>query len=224
MPSLSAARLLAADAETRVRFRPNANWYGTVSAGIRFRAWDRTNFGNGDEVTMTAAGGSAPFSLASETASITVTPVNDPPAFVDGADQTVGENAGPQTVTHWATGVAAGPANEANQTLSFVVVSNSNPALFAAGPAVDPLTGNLSYTPAANTYGAVTIELILMDNGGTAGGGKKHLVAARVVPRRTRPSFLGGREKRNGRVGHTSPAPSRCARTRSDQLGRAFPG
>ena len=89
VPSLSAARLLAADAQTRIRFRPNANWYGTVSAGIRFRAWDRTNFGNGDEVTMTAAGGSTPFSLASETASITVTPINDPPVnAVPGAQAT----------------------------------------------------------------------------------------------------------------------------------------
>ncbi len=41
-PSATTARLLAADANTYVRFVPNANWNGTVSTGITFRAWDQT--------------------------------------------------------------------------------------------------------------------------------------------------------------------------------------
>ncbi len=42
-PSAAAARLLAADANTSVRFVPNANWNGTVASGLTFRAWDRTS-------------------------------------------------------------------------------------------------------------------------------------------------------------------------------------
>ena len=38
----STARLLAADANTSVRFVPDANWSGTVTNGITFHAWDQT--------------------------------------------------------------------------------------------------------------------------------------------------------------------------------------
>ena len=80
---------------------------------------------------------------------ITVTPVNDAPSFTKGADQTVLEDAGAQTVSGWATAISAGPANESGQTVSFVVTDNTNTALFAAGPAVAS-NGTLTYTPAAN--------------------------------------------------------------------------
>lgn len=41
--SASTARLLTADAMTRVRFVPNANYNGTVNDGITFAAWDGTS-------------------------------------------------------------------------------------------------------------------------------------------------------------------------------------
>ncbi|MEQ1829122.1 MAG: DUF4347 domain-containing protein, partial [Pirellula sp.] len=40
--SESNARLLAADADNRLYFQPNANYNGTVAAAITFRAWDRS--------------------------------------------------------------------------------------------------------------------------------------------------------------------------------------
>ncbi|MBL0030601.1 MAG: hypothetical protein IPO95_16690 [Rhodanobacteraceae bacterium] len=43
---------------------------------------------------------------------ITATPVNDAPSFTKGGDQTVLEDAGPQTVNPWATAISAGPADE----------------------------------------------------------------------------------------------------------------
>ena len=67
---------------------------------------------------------------------ITVDPVNDAPSFVKGANQTVVEDAGAQTVNPWATALTKGPANESGQTLSFVITANTNTALFSAGPAV----------------------------------------------------------------------------------------
>ena len=54
---------------------------------------------------------------ATQTFNITVTPVNDAPSFTKGADQTVLEDAGAQTVTGWATAISAGPANESGQTV-----------------------------------------------------------------------------------------------------------
>ncbi|HPE71425.1 MAG TPA: Ig-like domain-containing protein [Candidatus Competibacter sp.] len=101
---------------------------------------------------------------------INVTAVNDAPSFTKGADQTVLEDAGAQTVNPWATGISAGPANEAGQTLTFNITGNTNPGLFSAGPAISS-AGVLTYTPAANANGSATITVTLSDNGGTANGG-----------------------------------------------------
>ncbi len=95
---------------------------------------------------------------------ITVTPVNDAPSFTKGPDQTVLENAGAQTVNPWATGISAGPTDEAGQTLTFNLTGNTNPSLFSPGPAISP-TGVLTYTPAANASGSATITVTLSDNG-----------------------------------------------------------
>jgi large repetitive protein len=107
---------------------------------------------------------------APQTFTINVTAVNDVPSFTKGADQAILEDAGPQTVNPWATALSAGPADEASQTLSFNITSNTNPSLFSAAPVVSA-TGVLTYTPAANANGVATITLNIMDNGGTANGG-----------------------------------------------------
>ncbi|BAZ13172.1 hypothetical protein NIES4071_50110 [Calothrix sp. NIES-4071] len=74
------ARLLAADVNTRVYFRPNANYTGSISNAISFRAWDQTSGVAGGLADASINGGSTAFSTATDTASITVsnpTPVND---------------------------------------------------------------------------------------------------------------------------------------------------
>jgi hypothetical protein len=106
---------------------------------------------------------------ANQTFSITVMPVNDAPSFIKGADETVLEDAGAQTINGWATAISSGPADEAAQLLSFNV-SNNNNALFSSQPAIDN-AGNLSFTPAVDVNGTATIMISIMDNGGTANGG-----------------------------------------------------
>jgi hypothetical protein len=54
-PDVTAARLLAADANTFVRFVPNADWNGTVANGITFHAWDQTSGAHGDTVDITSS-------------------------------------------------------------------------------------------------------------------------------------------------------------------------
>src|SRR6185436_17964828 len=107
---------------------------------------------------------------APQTFSIVVASVDDAPSFTKGADQTVLEDAGAQTVVGWASGISAGPANESAQTVSFEVTANTNPALFSTGPAVSA-GGDLTYTPAANANGSATITIRAHDDGGTANGG-----------------------------------------------------
>ena len=76
--SAASALLLAADANTRLYFRPNANFDGDST--ITFRAWDQTSGAAGTKVDTTINGGTTAFSTATDTATIDVTPVNDAPS------------------------------------------------------------------------------------------------------------------------------------------------
>src|SRR5207237_3524271 len=105
---------------------------------------------------------------ASQTFTITVTPVNDVPSFTKGANQVVLEDAVPQSIA-WATAISAGPANESAQTLNFIV-SNSSNVLFSAQPQISA-TGTLTFTAAPNVNGLATVTVQLHDNGGIADGG-----------------------------------------------------
>lgn len=101
--------------------------------------------------------------------SLHISPVNDAPSFAAGGSQTVAEDAGPQTVTGWASAISAGPGNESGQSVSFVL-SSDNGALFSVQPAVSP-AGTLTYTPAVDASGTAHVTVRLVDNGGTANGG-----------------------------------------------------
>jgi hypothetical protein len=114
-------------------------------------------------------GGLAAFSTASETATITVNPVNDAPSFTKGADSSAIAGAPAQTVNNWATSISQGPANESTQTVSFNL-SNDNNTLFTVQPAIDA-AGNLTYTPASGVSGIATVTATLKDNGGIDNNG-----------------------------------------------------
>src|SRR5690606_2765431 len=99
------------------------------------------------------------------------------------------EDAGPQTVSGWATGISPGPANEADQTVSFNIVSVSNPSLFSTLPAISP-TGTLTYTPAPNANGSALITVSLSDNGGGANTSATKTFQISVTPVNDAPSFI----------------------------------
>jgi hypothetical protein len=103
------------------------------------------------------------------TFNVTVGPVNDAPSFTAGPDQTVLSVAGAQTVPGWATSILSGPGDESPQNITFSV-TNDNPGLFAAQPAVAP-NGRLIYTPNLLAIGTATVTIRAQDNGGTANGG-----------------------------------------------------
>ena len=81
--SNTSALLLAADANTRVYFQGNANFSGTVADGLTFRAWDQTSGTAGTKVTTATNGGTSAFSSATDTASVTVSAVNDNPVVTN---------------------------------------------------------------------------------------------------------------------------------------------
>lgn len=115
-------------------------------------------------VTVTDAGGLT----ASRSFNVTVGPVNDAPSFAKGANQTVVQNPGPQSVSGWATNVSPGPANESGQTVSFEVTGPT--WHFASAPAISP-GGTLTYTPAPGASGTFAFDVRVRDSGGTANGG-----------------------------------------------------
>ena len=139
----------------------------TLASDGGFTYQPNADFNGADSFTYTVSDGQG--GTATATVSLTVAAVNDAPTFTKGADQTVQENAGPQSVANWATAISRGPADESGQAVSFTLTSN-NPALFAVLPAVAS-DGGLIFTPAANASGSATVTVVLRDNGGTTNGG-----------------------------------------------------
>ncbi len=101
---------------------------------------------------------------------VTAQPTNQAPSFTKGANVVLLEDTSPQTFSNWATNISAGPANDAWQTVAFIVTNNNN-SIFSTQPAINP-TGNLSLALAANANGAATVTVRLQDNGGIANGGQ----------------------------------------------------
>jgi uncharacterized delta-60 repeat protein len=149
---VAANDVIPAASIANLTFVPVADWFGDSSLG-----W---NGFDGIDYAATAA-----------TLDITINPVNDAPSFTRGTDQTVAEDAGLQTVAGWASGMNLGPANELPDQAGTFVVSSSNTTLFPTSPEINAVTGDLTFTPAANIFGSATITVQLQDDGGTANGG-----------------------------------------------------
>ena len=147
-PAISSAGLLSYTAA------PNANGTATITVELQDNGGTA---GGGDDT-------SAPQSFT-----ITITPVNDAPSFVKGADPiAVVEDSGLTTLIGWATAISAGPTDETGQALTFNLTGNTNAALFAVLPAIDPTTGTLTFTLQPNVSGTTTLTWTLSDNGGGA--------------------------------------------------------
>ncbi len=160
----------------RVRFVPNAN-DGTTGS-ITFRAWDRKIGSAGTKVSTATNGGSSAFSTATESASITVTAVNDAPVATNlNAAQTYTEdtqldlsdivisdvNSANVTATLTLSNVAAGSLNTAT---SGSVTSTYAAGIWSASGAVadvNSLLAGLTFTPSLNFNSAFTIATSVSD-------------------------------------------------------------
>ena len=126
----------------------------------------------------------------SVTVNVTITDVNDIPSFTKGAEQSVLEDCGAQTVNAWATSISKGADNESGQTITFTV-SNNNNGLFSAQPAVSA-TGVLTYTPAANANGSATVTVSLKDSGDGTNTSASQTFTITVAAVNDAPSFTKG--------------------------------
>lgn len=79
------------DSTYQIRFVPDADFNG--SATITFRAWDRSGDTAGSIADTAISGGTSAYSVATDTASITVDPVNDSPVVSVNMGLTLNEGA-----------------------------------------------------------------------------------------------------------------------------------
>jgi hypothetical protein len=89
-PALTTDSLLleATDPNTRIYCQPSANFNGTVSTAITFRAWDTTTGTSGTTADTSANGGTTAYSTETDTASLTITAVDDAPSPISTARTT----------------------------------------------------------------------------------------------------------------------------------------
>ena len=97
-------------------------------------------------------------------------PVNDAPSFTAGANQTVLEDAGAQSIAGWATAMSPGPAErvvtEPSASPPAPTSRLSSPSSRRSQPPERSPT-----PPPPNANGLATITVTALDNGGTANGG-----------------------------------------------------
>ncbi|HYF34376.1 MAG TPA: choice-of-anchor M domain-containing protein, partial [Prosthecobacter sp.] len=123
------------------------------------------NFAGSDSFTYTVVdehGGSA-----TGTVNVTITPVNDMPTFVKGANPAhPSGTTGAQNIPNWATAITDGDA-DVDQALTFNVSVVSGGAIFSTPPSVSS-GGSLNYV-LGGTDGTAELEVTLTDDT-TAGG------------------------------------------------------
>ncbi|MBF0452971.1 MAG: hypothetical protein HQK75_19880 [Candidatus Magnetomorum sp.] len=119
------------------------------------------------------------------TFSIELLPVNDSPDFNIPSSIELPETSGPQLFTSWAKEISAGPLNESDQALEFIV-SVDQPGLFYSLPEINPATGDLTFFPVDNMNGNAIISIYLKDDAGTENNGRNisdpKTVALTIMP------------------------------------------
>ena len=81
--SNTSARLLAANESDRIYVKPTFGYNGAIVTALTFRAWDQTSGTNGSLASTASTGGTTAFSIATDTAGITITNTNNAPVAVD---------------------------------------------------------------------------------------------------------------------------------------------
>jgi VCBS repeat-containing protein len=142
----ASALLLAADANTRVYFQANSNFSGTVSDGVTFRAWDQTSGTAGTTASTVTNGGSSAFSSATDTASLTVSAVNDNP--VAAADRIIVSSSTLVTLS-----VSSLLGNDTDIDGLALTITSVGSAVGISGLTLDAANGTISFT-SGNTAGA----------------------------------------------------------------------
>jgi len=166
-PSDASARLLSATA--RVRFVASVGFFGTISEGISFRAWDGSLGTEGGTANVTVNGGSTAFSSTVLSASIRVISADNNPPIIADIDKEIDEGA---TITFSLEDFTAAFEDEDGDELSAIAITslpeNGTLELDGVAVAVDQeiprsAIGNLTFTPDENFGGEVSFNYVAID-------------------------------------------------------------
>jgi len=182
--------LLLRDSD-RLRFVPDG--LNADAGSVGYRAWDRTSGTEGTKVDAAVNGGTTAFSTASDTASITVTAVNDAPANAMPAAQATDEDTA--LVFSSGNGNAISITDvDAGASALQVTLTGTNGLITLAGiagltfslgdgtadgtmtftgtaAAINAALNGLSFAPTANFNGAAALSVNTSDQGNTGAGG-----------------------------------------------------
>ena len=177
------ALLLADNANTRLYFRPAADYNGSAPAALTLRAWDTTSGTAGTKVDPGSGGGSLAFSTASDVIDVTVTPAADAPVNTVPGAQGTGLNI--PLIFSTANGNVVSVADvDGNLATVRVTVTNGVANVTLAGAAtisagangsgtltisgtqadINATLNGLRYTPTAGFVGAATLTLLSTDS------------------------------------------------------------
>ncbi|MEM7550921.1 MAG: putative Ig domain-containing protein [Bacteroidota bacterium] len=102
-----------------------------------------------------------------QTFSIVVNAVNDPPSFARGNNEFIDEDGDPVIVSPWATAIIpGGGVDESAQNIQFLVNSTGTVGnlTFDSAPTISP-NGSLNYNATPNTNGIANFEITIVDDG-----------------------------------------------------------
>ncbi len=116
---ITKALLLAGDETSRFRFVPNADYSGD-SGSLSYKAWDQTSGTAGSYADVSVSGGTTAFSLDVNSASLTVSPVNDIPLLTTNEPLSVPEES---TRTITSAYLQAGDPDHTADQLVFTLTS-----------------------------------------------------------------------------------------------------
>ncbi|KPA13923.1 hypothetical protein MHK_005870, partial [Candidatus Magnetomorum sp. HK-1] len=131
-------------------FEPEKNIFGTTNVDILLK--DDAGISNGGKNES-----------SSQSFTITIQPVNDPPSFTLGNDLAIKQNT-VITIENWATEIKSGPSNEKGEILTFYLEATPSD-LFEEQPTIDH-SGSLLFKTAMSKTGASLVSVFLADNSG----------------------------------------------------------
>ncbi len=196
--SATAVHLDGSIATNKIRFVPNANFNGTVTNGITFRAWDKSDGKSPGNTTNLSGYTHTPgsvFSNATDTASIQINAVNDAPVNTVPVTQIINEDAtltfstgnsnlikiddidsGISSVKVTLTGTNGTLTLNGASGLTFISGDGTDDAVVTfTGTAanINTALNGMAFKPTADYNGTGSVKIDTDDQGNTGSGGAK---------------------------------------------------
>ncbi|MGY2901586.1 VCBS domain-containing protein [Bradyrhizobium sp. URHC0002] len=217
-PEVSSGSALLLAATDMVRFVPDGEDGGTDT--FTYVAWDQTTGSHGNKADVSASGGSAAFSVTSNTATLTVTAVNDAPTAAAPATHYAATEQTPLVISGTGLHVADIDGNGGTETVTLSVgvgildidlggndvsVTGNGTSSVTITGLVDYIeallsgnkSGTISYTANLDNPGASTDLTLSVNDHGNSGSGGSHTATATatatidITPVNDAPVFTG---------------------------------